>query len=242
MVVTLPIAGCGDYGGSADDDDTAAAGTAAGQATGGVGAGGTTPAGGVGAGGGGAAPASCDQAQPCGGDVVGTWTVVESCVAITGELNLTAVGVGCASATVTASSLEVSGTWTANADMTYEDDLGWTGEQTFELAPECQHIEQTACDRLNGAMVSLGYVEGLTYDDVTCTPLYPDPYNGCSCATVIDSPGGSTGTYTVAGNVLTTSNGAEYSYCVEGNTLTLTPTKFAAGTSTTNTGTIVLQK
>jgi hypothetical protein len=244
-VVTLLIAGCGDYGGSGDDDDTAVGGTAASQATGGVGAGGTTPTGGVGAvgaGGGGAAPASCDQAQPCGGDVVGTWTVMDACVAITGEFNLTGLGVGCAFATVTATSLEVSGTWTANADMTYEDDLVWTGEQTFELAPECQHIEQVTCDRLDSALVSLGYLQGLTYDDVTCTPVGPDPYGGCSCTAVIDSPGGSTGTYTVAGHVLTTSNGAEYSYCVKGNTLTLTPTKFATGTSTKNTGAIVLQK
>ena len=86
------------------------------------------------------------------------------------------------------------------------------------------------CDRFNGTYLNPGYVQGLTYDDVTCTPLDPNPppleNSGCNCATVIDSPGESVGTYTVAGNVLTTSNGAEYSCCVEGKTLTLTPTNF----------------
>src|SRR6266540_973482 len=54
---------------------------------------------------------SCPSVEPCGGDVVGTWTVSSSCLTVTGELDLALVGAGCPSAPVTGS-LKVDGTWT----------------------------------------------------------------------------------------------------------------------------------
>jgi len=254
LVFALLIAGCGDYSAS-DDDDSAATGGAV--ATGGDGAGGTEQTGGTGAvgaqtgsgGSGAVAQASCDNVQPCGGDVVGTWTVASACVAFSGEINLASLGVGCTSAAITGSTLNVTGTWTAAGDGTYEDNLTWTGEQKFDLAPACLTVSgtTTTCDRMaSSSLPSLGYIEGLIYDSVTCLPVdaaSEPPPSGCNCTSAINQPGAaSTGTYTIENNVITTSTGAEYAYCVNGNTLTLTPTKFALDASTTNTGTVVLTK
>ncbi len=208
-----------------------------------IGGGGGTVAGGHAGAGGVGTEASCDNVQPCGGDVVGTWIVAGACVAVGGEIDLTGVGLGCSSGTVTGSTLHVSGAWTASVDGTYTDELAWSGEEEFTLSAGCLQVSgtTTTCDRVGGVLTGVGYMEGLYYDAVTC--LADATPGGCNCTAIIDHPASAaTGTYTVAGNVITTSRGAEYAYCVEGNTLTLTPTKFAQDTSTTNTGTIVLSK
>ena len=80
------------------------------------GAGGTPGSGGAVSSGGstgtGGAGASCPNVTACGGDVVGTWTVTSSCLKVSGNLDPSLVGAGCASAPVTGD-LQVSGTWTA---------------------------------------------------------------------------------------------------------------------------------
>jgi hypothetical protein len=142
-------------------------------------------------------------------------------------LDLTRLGLGCPSS-VTSGSLEVSGTWSAHADsMTISDDTTTTGEQAFWLEPACLLISgtSTTCDRLAMPLQQLGYAS------VTCTS---GP--GCNCAASVEQAGGMAfatrtpttyGTYTTAGNLLTTtsdgSNDRQYSYCVSGKTLTMSP-------------------
>src|SRR3954447_23352750 len=65
----------------------------------------------------GGAEASCSNGTPCGGDVVGTWTVNSSCLKVTGTLDLMSFGAGCPTAPVTGS-FHVTGTFTANSDGT----------------------------------------------------------------------------------------------------------------------------
>src|SRR3954471_222743 len=69
-------------------------------------------------GGAGGSGASCPNGTACGGNVIGSWTVSSSCLSVTGELNPALAGAGCPSAPVTGS-LEVTGTFTVNADGTY---------------------------------------------------------------------------------------------------------------------------
>src|SRR4051812_49023030 len=96
--------------------------TGAGATSGGAGTTGT-----AGTGGGGA---SCPNVTPCGGNVVGTWTVASSCLTVSGALDLGLVGAGCPSAPVTGT-LAVTGTFTANADGTYSDNTITTGQERF---------------------------------------------------------------------------------------------------------------
>jgi hypothetical protein len=84
---------------------------------------------------------SCPNVTACGGNLVGTWTVTSSCLNVTGNLDLALVGAGCPSAPVTGS-LQVTGTWTANADGTYSDDTLTSGSEQFTLGPSCPYTEK----------------------------------------------------------------------------------------------------
>src|ERR1039457_4684644 len=191
----------------------------------------------------GGATGSCSNVAPCGGDVLGTWTVTSSCLNVAGELDLASVGAGCPSAPVSGS-LQVTGTWTANADGTYLDNTTTSGSEQFTLGSSCLVISSTPvkCDGAAGLLTSV-----LGYSKLDC-PSTAD--GGCSCSATAKQTGGlgvlsmspSTGdNYTTSGNVLTISGRPEdvkYSYCVSGNKLTLTPQP----AKPTMTGTIVLQK
>ncbi len=187
---------------------------------------------------------ACPNGTPCGGDVVGTWTVNTSCLAITGTLNLGSLGVGCSSASITAGSLQVTGKWTAAADGTFTDETTTTGSEQFTLAPACLTVSgtTTTCERITSSIgPTLGFASAI------CTA---DAVGGCSCSATVDQTAWmgivnlgapSSGSYTISGNTLSVNDGLKdwpYAYCVSNGTLTLTPQT----TTPTTTGTIVLKK
>ena len=174
--------------------------------------------------------------------MVGTWTVLSSCLNVTGTLDLSLVGAGCPSGPV-AGALKVTGTWTANSDGTYTDNTNTSGDEQLTLAAPCLVISSTptSCDGAAGLLAS-----GLGYDTLKCPTA---PGGGCNCTGSVEQPGtigfvsaapSTSGNYSTAGNVLTLTDTGDtlYSYCVSGNTMTLTP----QSTKPTMTGTIVLQK
>ena len=185
---------------------------------------------------------ACPNVTACGGGVVGTWTVASSCLKVSGDLNLSLAGAGCASAPVTGS-LTVTGTLTANADGTYSDGTVTTGDEQFTLAPACLVISSTPVNCEGAANI----IKTLGYASLTCTPAAG---GGCTCAGTVHQTGGfglvsvapsTIGSHTTSGNLLTLSGDAGdagYSYCVSTDKLTVTP----QSTSPTMTGTIVLQK
>lgn len=237
----LSLVGCftepGDLGWD-HDNEGGASGTGnagSGAATGGSGNGGGTG----GSGGTGAIP-QCSDAPGCGGDVVGSWTVASSCLELSGLADVTRIGLGCSAIPVTGY-LEVTGTWTANGDGTYSDETVTSGWAQLQPSQSCLAISGTViqCRQLGDALEAMGY----TY--VTCTPRTG---GGCNCDAVVEQHGGigvlsiipgTSGEYTVAGDVLTTvsDDPAEYSYCVSGEQLTMHPLTDNAGTVT---GTIEL--
>jgi hypothetical protein len=249
MVFALLLAGCGGY--ESDDDSATGGDTASGGGTatgGGTASGGSTASGGGTATGGtqsgtGGGSATCTNVTPCGGDLVGTWNVTSSCLTVSGEVDLSAFGLGCSSAPV-AGSLQVSGTWTANADGTYSDNTTTTGNEQLELPASCREISgtTTTCDRIGGPITSVGYAS------VTCTD--DTATGGCSCQATMDQAAGiglaptyvaASGNYTTSGSTLTITAGeVEYSYCVSGTTLTMTPQ--SVGKTATLTGSVELQR
>jgi hypothetical protein len=239
--------GCNNAGGGS------ATGGSDGSTGGKVGSGGTTGAGGSsssggatgtggGPGSGGAAGSGCADVNACGGSVVGTWSVTSSCLSVSGNLDLTLVGAGCPSAPVTGS-LQVSGTFTANADTTYSDDTTTTGSEQFTLSPSCLVISSTpvSCDGAASIIMSLGF------SSLTCTAATG---GGCACSGVVHQTGGlgilsvgpsTSNNYSTSGNNLTLtedSGAATYGYCVSNGQLTVTP----QSTNPMMTGKIVLQK
>jgi hypothetical protein len=161
---------------------------------------------------------------------------------VTGELDLSQVGFGCSFASITAS-LEVSGTWTAQADGRYTDLTTTSGEGELVLAAECRNISGTIarCEQLGSPIASLGYAS------VTCEDAAG---GGCTCLAQFEQTAGlgvisafppTSGTYTLSDGILTTSeapSGTLYQYCVSGDTLTVTPKTMAPST----VGSIVFHK
>jgi hypothetical protein len=240
LVIGLLLAGCGDYGD--DDDDSNTGGSTA--VGGGTGVGGdATGAGGSDTGTGGGGPDLCANVTACGGDVVGTWNVTGSCLTVSGDMDVSSFGLGCPTVTATGT-LTVAGTWTANGDGTYSDNTTTTGTETLELPTTCLDVSgtHTTCSRISAPLSSVGF------DSVDCVDNAATA--GCTCTCTIDQAGGlgvgpmypsASGTYTVAGNTLTITAGAqEYSYCVDGTTLTVTPV--SVGRTATITGSVQLQQ
>ncbi len=168
--------------------------------------------------------AVCEPVTVCGGDVVGTWTATGSCLTVDGSVDMSGFGLGCTEAATTGE-LEVSGSWTFSADGMVTDETVTTGNQTIDLQPECLMVSGTvtACDRVGGAMTTIGFTADTVCTDDAAT-------GGCSCPAAANQMGGAAslamrsikaGTYTTADNVLSVkdnrNNLNEYGYCVQGD-------------------------
>jgi hypothetical protein len=190
----------------------------------------------------------CTDVTPCGGDVVGVWNVTSSCLTVSGEMDLTPIGLGnregqeCI-ATVSGV-LQVTGTWTGGADGTFVDNTTTRGLETLELSEGCKNISGTitTCDRLFGVIRATGY------EAVEC--MENSATNGCTCSAVIELEGGiglapgfpsDAGTYSTADGTLVIGEGEqEYTYCIEDERLTMTPV--STGTTGTIAGAVKFQK
>jgi non-reducing end alpha-L-arabinofuranosidase len=189
---------------------------------------------------------ACTNVTACGGSVVGTWSVASACLALSSSnLDISAAGLDpttCKNVAMTGS-LNVSGTWTANADGTYTDGTTTTGTAQLDLPAGCKMLSGAIlqCSGLNSPLTGLGF------DSATCQDAASG--GGCTCTATVHqaglpgvlSPAASpNGDYTAASNVLSldpTSPATTYSYCVSGN-MTWTPQT----TSPTTKGSIVFQK
>jgi hypothetical protein len=250
LASTMATVACSSNSSGAGTGGGVGTGGTASAAGGGSSTGGLKSAGGSGAatGGSGAATgggSSCPNVTPCGGNVVGTWSVTSSCLTVSGALDLTPLGISCTTGSVTGS-FHVTGTWVANSDGTYSDNTTTSGSGQLELPAECHNVSgtTTTCVDLARGIPNLGYTSG-TCSDNTAT-------GGCTCPVTAAqdgwmgtiAPTASTGDmYTVANNVITVSDGRNhttpYGYCISTNTMTVSPQGTKYGTVA---GTIVLQK
>jgi hypothetical protein len=172
-------------------------------------------------------PPGCLQAQPCGGDVVGTWTFLGACTSPTffSETN-SQLQATCPGASVTAFDLGFSGTVTYNADLTYSANASETIDVTEMIPLSCL-----------GFATCAAVVSDSPDSTLSCTGT-----TVCACHIRGSSPGIETGTYTVSGTNLTmvgpdhTSTDA---YCVRNGQLHLMG---ISDTSGAVVGDIVAQK
>lgn len=241
-ICALGVAGCftdpGDLGWDHDDVEAGApgrGGTASGGQHSSGGTGGTSGAGTGGTAGTGGGGSDCENAPACGGDVVGTWTVTSSCLELSGDADVTSIGLGCSSIPVTGY-LEVTGTWTAYSDGTYSDETVTSGWAQFAMPESCRSISGTVvrCSQMGNALEIMGYTS------TTCTSVAS---GGCACDAIVEQHGGmgvisiipgTSGEYTVDEGILATVSDlpAEYAYCVSGSDLTMHPLTSTAGTVT----------
>src|SRR5262252_6120456 len=162
LASVITVDGCGGNAGGGKGGSGGAAGTA----------GGTSGTGGQ----------TCTSVTACSGDIVGTWTAMSSCLTVSGSLDVTPASFSCPSAPITGS-LQVTGTFTANADGTYSDDTTTSGNEQFNLASGCLTISSTpvTCD---GAAT---FIKNLGFATLTCTAAAG---GGCACAGTVDQHGG----------------------------------------------------
>lgn len=228
------LATCALFGASCSSTSTP--GTASGGApaqVGQTGRAGQTGVAGSSSGGAGNASGACTAAAnvvPCGGSVLGSWTATPSCLTVSGERNLSAIGLGCLTAPVTGS-VQVSGGWVAKADGTYTDQTTTKGQETLTLGAQCLQVSGTTtdCDRVPG------FVQALGYEKVSCTPTSA---GGCSCVGTVNHQGGvgllstdslTSGNYTLANNAITTGQDAlsqqplQFSYCAANGKMNWSP-------------------
>lgn len=169
----------------------------------------------------------CDIAStPCGGDVVGSWNVVDCPLELRGEIDVLGFGLACPSARVVSGTLRVSGTWIVDANGEFVDDTTTRGTQQFELREDCVSVGVTCDD------VRRPFENALGYDTVDC--VTNSETFGCTCVGTFEQHGGLAaisvsplllGSYSVTGSTLTTTDAGyetTYEHCVMDDAMVLT--------------------
>ena len=162
-------------------------------------------------------PPGCLQAQPCGGDVVGTWNLLGACTspAFLTELN-SQLQTACPGASVSAFNIDISGTVTYNADLTYSSNVHetFTGTETIPLS--CLGFASCAA-----------VVSDSPDSTLTCTGT-----TTCTCQIGGSPAGNESGTYSLSGTNLTMvgpDDTTTNTYCVQNGQLHLMETSETSG-------------
>jgi len=225
------LAGCGSgtngagTGGSAGNPAAGRGGTGGATATGAagsVGPAGSAGAGGAGAGGGAGeagAGGACTEFTACGGSLLGTWQLTNTC------FFMPPAGSGCADETVDAATFHESGSYVFNSDLTYSASVIPSGTLGFTMPQSCTPAQPiaTTCAVFNSTYSSLVSQPGSPYASAGCAASGTD----CVCTFTFNGQTVSaTGTYVVgtdtvtltrAGSTTSTTN----NFCVQGTALSL---------------------
>lgn len=165
---------------------------------------------------------------PCGGNVVGSWIVSESCFQASGSLDVSILGLGCTTGLVETMTIDVGGGWTANADGTFIDNTMTVFEGLLALPASCLNVSgfTTTCSRLGDVLLAMGF---------TSSSCNNSSRVGCECAVGAIQQGSmgvlaiapvTSGKYWTSSQVLSMTDGADtttYSYCTSDRLLRLSP-------------------
>jgi hypothetical protein len=153
--------------------------------------------------------ARCGTFEACGGDVVGTWGIEESCArAHAAE--------GCPTSTVMYSSYNRTGTYqfSESGELVMTERTRYSLHETVPLS--C--LDGASCVTFESLLESDVGGAGQTVEaDATCR----ESGSSCSCDVTASITEMLTGSYELDGSILVLSNGAEYDYCVDGTELSL---------------------
>jgi hypothetical protein len=162
------------------------------------------------------AGANCGTVQPCGGDVVGNWTIVDSC-----QLGIHFDFDFCADETVDATGLATTGTFSMNADLSYGVSTRAGGSFQVQFPASC--VTGGSCAELASTVASaLVPMLGTGLQGVSCAGA-----GACVCtAVVVSSTNDEAGTYAVMGTFFNAMPAGDttfvaHDYCVEGDTMHL---------------------
>ncbi len=162
---------------------------------------------------------SCGKVQPCGGNVVGSYSVSVACfdnAALTMEIMA-----DCPGASINISGLNVSGNASFNADLTYSITETISASLSETIPASCLTMSgvTVTCAQLDQEIQSVVAQSPGTYQSAHCSGS-----SSCTCSFVLAPQATSeTGTYATAGTTITTTDStgtpSSTSYCVQGNEL-----------------------
>jgi hypothetical protein len=195
----LNAVSCADFNAATYDDDCDMVCTAGGGGGGGAGGGGGN------GGTGGTSGGGCGSVQPCGGSLVGTWTINDVCINAPPTTDPS-----CPGYTVSDVSATETGTLTFASGGTYTANVNTTVSYTEVTPASC--IDPATCADLEDSYVASG-------TPATCTGT-----TVCTCRiTVTATGGGETGTYATSGSTLTVTpsagNPSTMGYCVQSDSV-----------------------
>jgi hypothetical protein len=177
----------------------------------------------VGLGCGGSSGGSCDTVAACGGDIVGTWKVRDSCIDGLSGQSISGLGNTCPSASAHVSNVTVTGTMTFKADKTVTSSgmIAETVDVTLPASCLTQQGVTITCDQLNQVSKSVnvsGSDAGVSAPALNC---HNASGGGCTCSESVTVPFMSAQTYSTSGTTLTLQGSSTRTedYCVQGNTL-----------------------
>ena len=187
-----------------------------------------------GCGGSGDSGGTCGNTPACGGDIVGAWKITSACLSPGAPTSAACQG------TSDIANIQLTGTVTYNADMTYTANTTFSGSETVTLPLSCltSSNNQATCDQLGEL-----FMGDPSNQTATCSGT-----TTCSCKIVFSNATSMTmGTYstTAAGIETDTPTGgtpSQSDYCVKGKTLTLSPHADTGMMGQAFTGTITLTK
>jgi hypothetical protein len=150
---------------------------------------------------------ACNAFTPCGGDVVGTWQVKDSCMQ--GKLTVD----GCPTASITFDGVKTTGTMTFNADKTGTASITTTGGVKMSLPQSC--LAGQTCASIDAVLKTELATETMTeFSSVACSGTDP-----CTCVyTLKGTPSNDGGSWSTSGSVLTQGTD-KADYCVAGQEL-----------------------
>jgi hypothetical protein len=196
----------------------------------------------LGCGGGGAGAGTCGKVAPCGGDLLGSWTISDACATDTAFTSAVVAALGCPTATATSSAIQASGNYLFGADGTYTVTENVSATVALDVPSSCLVVAgvTVGCAELGGL---------LQVADTVRSAMCAQAGSGtCGCTLVTAPQFDESGTYAIAGTTLnttastgtatgTTSSGG---YCVvDGSTLHLVQTAPSTTTGATAGQTIV---
>ncbi len=156
--------------------------------------------------------ATCPTFTPCGGDVLGDWTIKDFCL---GSAMSDALSEFCPGATVSVGPIMATGTLSFKADGTEVGSATLSYQGSVHIPADC--YTEANCATYETALN--------TVNGVSTASCSWDAATGCSCAMSINqAPSMGSGTYQVQGtDILFTSsdsgNTSVSNFCVSGNTL-----------------------
>lgn len=156
---------------------------------------------------------SCGPFMGCGGNVVGTWQIKETCAS---QSQSFAVDF-CPTATADTSGIVLEGSVTFKADMTYTSSVATKGSFALSLPSSCLSFggQMVTCAQVDQQAKADAMKPDSEFSAAQCSTSS----SGCSCRlTLKGQTDMASGTWSTTGNLLKLNNETN-EYCVSGSTL-----------------------